>query len=160
MDLDTTNFMFEWLIDGKRFLSKDVDYCFPGPGNYNAQLNVIDMLSGEVMFNQDNYNLDLRKIEQAYISSPDTILVNEAVSLDATETFILDFEVGRYIWNTGDLSYLADSVITHTYNKPGIYTVRLGITDSAGTPEETKQTCSYKRLVVLPRRQDPLSSNE
>jgi hypothetical protein len=160
MNIDTTNFMYEWVIDGNRFRAKEVDYCFPGPGNYLAQLNVIDMLSGETMFNQDTYDLVIEDIEQAYISSPDTILVNETVILDATETFLKDFEIGRYIWNTGDLSYVADSVITHTYYKPGVFTVRLGVTEVTDTPEDTRQTCSYKRLVVLPLNPDAVSSTE
>jgi hypothetical protein len=64
------------------------------------------------------------------------------------------------VWNTGDLNYAADSVITHSYYKPGVYTIRLGVTDEADEPDENRQTCSFKRLVVLPLRQDPQTDNE
>jgi hypothetical protein len=160
MAIDTTNLMYEWLIDGKKFRAEVVDYCFPGPGNYKIQLNVLDMLSGEVMFNEADHDLVLENIEQAYIVSPDTIYVDETVILDATETYLSNFETERFVWNTGDLNYAAESVITYSYYKPGVYTIRLGVTDEADTPEENRQTCSFKRLVVLPLRQDPLSDNE
>ena len=157
MEIDTTNFMYEWLIEGKRFPTEEVDYCFNGPGNYIIQLNVIDMLSGAVMFNEATYNLDIENIEQVYITSPDTILVNEAITLDGNETNVNEFEIGRYVWNMGDLFYQADSVISHTYYKPGNYIIRLGVTNLPGTPEEIQHSCSSKRVVVLPRREDDLS---
>lgn len=160
MDIDTTNFMYEWLIEGKRYRMKEVDYCFGGPGHYHIQLNVVDMLSGEVLYNQAEHDLDIEDIQQAYITSPDTILVNESVMLDGSETFVKDFEIGHYIWSTGDLSYDAGSEITHAYYRPGVYTVRLGVTSDAEDPEAIQHTCSFKKLVVLPRGQDTLSAGE
>ena len=160
VDLDTTSLMYEWLIEGNKIRSEEADYCFEGPGAYQVQLNVIDNLSGEVMFNQATYNLKLENIEQAYILSPDTVLVNERVVLDGTETFLKDFETNKFVWNTGDLNYVSNSVITHSFYKPGIYTIRLGVVEESGTPEESRQTCTFKRLVVIPPRQDPLSENE
>lgn len=158
MDIDTTNFMYEWLIEGNRFRSKEANYCFAGPGEYNVQLNVIDMLSGEVMFNEATYNFGIENIEQAYISSPDTLLVDQEVVLDGTETYLNGFNTNRYVWNTGDLSYLADPVITHSYYKPGIYTVKLGVIDAESPEGQTRHTCSFKRIVVLPRMEEPVSS--
>jgi hypothetical protein len=160
MDIDTTNFVYEWLIEGKRFRTEEVDYCFAGPGQYQVQLNVIDMLSGAVMFNEASYDFEIEDVEQAYISSPDTVLVNENVVLDGTETFLKDFVIGRYVWNTGDLSYVAESVVSHAFNKPGIYTIRLGVLSTEENPDDTRHTCTYKRLVVLPQGQAPVSSNE
>ena len=153
MDIDTTNFVYEWLIEGNRFRSKEADYCFNGPGNYVVQLNVLDMLSGEVLFNQATYNLDIEDVEQAFIVSPDTVFVDQTLMLDATETFLPDFENNRFVWNTGDLYYAANSIISHRFYKPGIYTVKLGVVDDSGGPEQTRQTCSYKRVVVLPPAQ-------
>ena len=160
MDIDTTNFEYEWLIEGNRFRSEEADYCFAGPGTYSVQLNVIDMLSGEVMFNQATYSLDIEDIEQAYIESPDTVAVDETVILDGTETFLKSFSADRFIWNTGDLYYEANPVITHSYYKPGTYTIRLGVMNNAGTPELTRKACSYKRLVVIPQRQGPIAGKE
>ncbi|MCK4747106.1 MAG: PD40 domain-containing protein, partial [Bacteroidales bacterium] len=79
MDIDTTQYRYEWVIEDKKFRQEEVDYCFIGIGKYTIALNVIDMLSGEVLFNEATYELDIEDIEQVYISSPDTVYVNDPV---------------------------------------------------------------------------------
>jgi len=153
MNIDTTNFMYEWVIEGNRFRSKEADYCFVGPGDYVAQLNVIDVLSGEVLFNEATYNLNIEDIEQAFIVAPDTVQVDQTIILDATETYLTNYGTNRFVWNTGDLYYQADSVISHSYYKPGTYIVKLGVIDDSRGPELTRKTCSFKRVVVIPPEQ-------
>jgi len=153
MDIDTTQFRYEWVIEDKKFRQEEVDYCFVGVGNYSIVLNVIDLLSGEVLFNEATYELDIEDIEQVYISSPDTVLVNEPVQLNGTGTFLKDFTIDRYIWNMGDYNWVADTAVEHRYYQPGTYTVRLGVLNTADQPEEIQKTCGFKRIVVLPRRQ-------
>ena len=151
MDLDTTNFMYEWLIEDQKFRQESVDYCFHGVGSYTIQLNVIDMISGEVMFNQATYELDIVNIEQVYINSPDTIFVNETVTLDGNRTHLGDFQIERFYWDMGDLTRISDSTVTHAWNRPGTYRVRLGVTSVADTPEAVQKACSSKEIVVIPR---------
>ena len=149
--MDTTNFMYEWLIEDNRFREESVDYCFRGVGDYIIQLNVIDMISGEVMFNQATYELNIVNIEQVYITSPDTIYVNETIALDGNRTSLDDFQIDRYYWDMGDLTWVSDSTITHTWHKPGQYKVSLGVTSMADSPEQVKKSCSFKEIVVIPR---------
>ncbi len=151
MDMDTTNFKYEWLIEDNRFRQESVDYCFRGIGDYNIQLNVIDMISGEVMFNEATYELNIVNIEQVYISSPDTIYVNETIALDGNRTSLDNFQIDRFYWDMGDLTWVSDSTVTHTWHKPGNYKVRLGVTSIADTPEEVQKACSFKEIVVIPR---------
>jgi len=42
------------------------------------------------------------------------------------------------------------SNLTHKYYKPGIYTIRLGVTNTPAKPEDLKKSCSYRNVVVLP----------
>lgn len=151
MDLDTANFMYEWLIEDKRFRQESVDYCFRGTGDYLIQLNVIDMISGDVMFNEATYELNIVNIEQVYITSPDTIYVNETITLDGKKTNLKDFQIDRYYWDMGDLTRVSDSTVTHAWYKPGKYRVTLGVTSLADTPEEVQKACSLKEIVVMPR---------
>ncbi len=151
MDMDTTNYMYEWLIEDKPFRQESVDYCFRGPGEYLIQLNVIDMISGEVMFNQATYELDIANIRQVYISSPDTIFVDETIPLDGNRTNLEDFQIDRYYWDLGDLTWVSDSTLTHAWYKPGKYKVRLGVTSIADTQEAVQKACSFKEIVVIPR---------
>ena len=154
MDLDTTNFMYEWLIEDKRFRQESVDYCFRGTGDYNIQLNVIDMISGEVMFNEATYELNIVDIEQVYITAPDTIFVNETIAMDGHKTNLGDFQIDRYYWDMGDLTWVSDSTVTHAWYKPGKYKVSLGVTSIADTPDEVQKACSFKEVVVIPREEN------
>ena len=154
MEMDTTNYKYEWLIEDNRFRQESVDYCFRGIGDYNIQLNVIDMISGEVMFNEATYELNIVNIEQVYISSPDTIYVNETIALDGNRTSLDNFQVDRYYWDMGDLTWISDSTITHTWYKPGKFKVSLGVTSIADTPETVQKACSFKEIVVIPREEN------
>lgn len=151
IDIDTTSFMYEWRIGPRdRIRAKEADYCFAGPGNYQVQLNVIDLLTGEVLFNQASYDLTIEDIEQVYIACPDTILTNQVISFDGTRTYLKNFNVERYYWDMGDYTRVSNPTLPHSYYKPGIYTIRLGVTDNADKPEELQKSCSIKRIVVLP----------
>ena len=151
VDIDTTSYMYEWSIgETARIRAKEANYCFSGPGNYIINLNVIDLLTGEIMFNQASYDLTIEDIQQAYITCPDTILINQVIDLDGSSTNIKDFEAGRFYWDLGDYTYITGSNLSHSYYKPGIYTIRLGVTNIAEKPEDLKKSCSYRNIVVLP----------
>jgi hypothetical protein len=157
MDIDTTQFRYEWVIEGNKFRQEEVDYCFSGVGYYRIDLNVIDMLSGEVMFNEASYELDIEDIEQVYITSPDTVIVMEPVQFSSEGTYIKDYTTDRYVWNMGDHTWAAETRTEHRYFQPGTYTVKLGVMNAAEQPEQIQKTCGFKRVVVLPRGDGPAS---
>lgn len=151
MDIDTTSFMYEWRIgQHDRIRAKEADYCFPGPGDYVVQLNVIDLLTGEILFNQASNDITIEDIEQVYITCPDTIIANQVINFDGTKTYLKNFSVDRYYWDMGDYMRVSGSSLDHRYHKPGIYTIKLGVTNNADDPEELQKSCSLKRIVVLP----------
>jgi len=153
--LDTTQYRYEWVVEGEKFRQDEVDYCFGGVGQYQIALNVIDMLSGNVLFNQATYDLEIENIEQVYINSPDTIFVNDPVQFRGTETYIKDFTIDRYIWDMGDKNWVADTSVVHRYYNPGTYTIKLGVVKDADQPDQVQKTCGFKQVVVLPRRNGP-----
>lgn len=151
IDIDTTSYMYEWRIgEMERIRAKEANYCFAGPGNYTIALNVIDLLTGEIMFNQASYDLTIEDVEQVYITCPDTVLMNQVIDLDGTSTKLKDFEPGSYYWDLGDYTFTTGSNLMHSYYKPGIYTIRLGVTNTPEKPEDLKKSCTYRNLVVLP----------
>ncbi len=160
MNLDTTNYMYEWLIENDKFRQESVDYCFRGTGSYNIQLNVIDMISGEVMFNEATYELDIVNIEQVYITSPDTIFVNETISLNGNKTHLENFQIDRFYWDMGDLTRISDSTVSHAWYKPGNYRVSLGVTSLGDTPQDVRKSCSFKEIVVLPRQANATAARQ
>jgi hypothetical protein len=151
MDIDTTNLMYEWRVGDDRIRGKEAPYCFKKPGRYIIQLNVIDLLTDSVMYNEATYDFLLEDEEQVYISSPDTVFVDDPIHLGTHKTFLKDFEIDRFYWDMGDDIHRSDTAVDHRYFKPGIYTIRCGATSVAETPENVKKTCSSKRVIVLPK---------
>ncbi|KPK83575.1 MAG: hypothetical protein AMS27_12470 [Bacteroides sp. SM23_62_1] len=151
MDIDTTSFMYEWRIgQHDRIRAKEADYCFPGPGDYVVQLNVIDLLTGEILVNQAYHELTIEDIEQVYITSPDTVLAGQEINFNGTRTYLKNFNVDRYYWDMGDYTRTSNPELDHRFTRPGIYTVKLGVTNDADNPEELQKACSFKRIIVLP----------
>ncbi len=160
MDIDTTQYRYEWVIEDTKFRQETVDYCFDGVGQYSIALNVIDLLSGERLCHQATYDLEMEDIAQVYIASPETGLVNETIRLSGTNSFLKDFTIDHYFWCMDDYNWLADKTIEHRYFRPGTYTVKLGVMNAADKPEEIQKACGFKRIVVLPRDDDPGASDE
>ncbi|MBN1951816.1 MAG: PKD domain-containing protein [Bacteroidales bacterium] len=154
MDLDTTSLRYEWdLGDGTRVRKERVSHCYEEPGYYLVQLNVIDTLTGEVFFSEAAYDLNIEPIEQPYMLAPDTIRVNESVSLDASESQIRSFAVENYYWDFGDGVVETEMVTRHQYQKTGTYIVRLGLTGkNEDEPDGDHKACASKQIVVIPRR--------
>ena len=151
MEIDTTSMMYEWRVGNDRIRGLEAPYCFEKPGQYTIFLNVIDLLTDSVMYNQATYDFLLEDEEQVYISSPDTVYVDEPVHFATHKTFLKNFNIDRFYWDMGDDLHRSGTELDHRYFKPGIYTIRCGATSAAETPEEVQKTCSFKKIIVLPK---------
>lgn len=152
MNLDTTLFNYEWdLGDGTRKKGLKADHCFASTGDYTIKLNVIDLVTGEVYFNEATYDLKVEDIVQPYIASADTVYVGAEIPFSALKSN-LGFTVAGYYWDFGDATRAENSETTHNYRKPGLYNIQLGVTgavaDENAFPEKA---CVIKKITVLPR---------
>lgn len=150
-ELDTTSLKYEWDFgDGTLIRNTKVIHCFEDPGYYFVQLNVIDTLTGEVSGNEAAYDLYIEKLQQAYMLIPDTASVNENIFFDASQSHITKFTIEKYYWDFGDGAMAKDVDAEHSYTKPGVYTVRLGLTgENKDEPDKILKACSNKRIVIL-----------
>jgi hypothetical protein len=150
-ETDTTNLVYEWRVEGKRIRGREAPYCFSRPGRYIIELNVIDLLTDSVMYNQATYDFLLEDEQQVYITAPDTVFVDQTIHLDNNKTYLKNFEIERFYWDMGDDIHKSDTAVDHRYFKPGIYSVKCGATSVADTPKKVKKTCSIKKIIVLPK---------
>ena len=160
MDLDTTSLKYEWDFgDGHRVRSIDAEHCFEKSGVYIVSLNVIDTLTGEVYFSEATYELEVLRYEQPYIRIPESLKVNEAIEMDADSSVIRSFTPGDYYWDFGD-GIIEDGTVTeHTYNRAGVYYIRLGIVSADDDPEAeeidfSQRACTQKQIVVIKNTDD------
>jgi len=152
-NLDTTSLKYEWdLGDGKFVRETRVIHCYDAPGYYLVQLNVVDTLTGEISSSEAAYDLNIEKLEQPYMLSPDTARVNENVSFDASESHIKEFTIENHYWDFGDGSMLDEEDAKHSYDKPGTYIVRLGLTGAnKNDPEKLDKACANKQIIIIER---------
>lgn len=152
LEIDTTMFDYEWdLGDGTRKRGLETRHCYSKTGSYTVQLNIIDLVTKEVYFNEATYNLDVEDIMQPYITAVDTAYVGEEVKFNALKSNV-DFEIDGYYWNFGDASRAENQEASHIYNKPGIYSVELGVTSKVKNEKTLpEKACVSKKIIILKR---------
>ena len=147
---DSTLYEFEWSFgDGQRAKGIEVDHCFPGPGDYTLELNVIDKLTGEVFYTQASYPLKIEDIAQVYINAPDTVEVGEEIKFDGRKTNITDFDIYRYYWDFGDGRKTRGVEATHIYTTEGNFIVQLGVVSREDREGNSQKKGVYKNIVVV-----------
>ncbi len=152
MNLDTTLFNYEWdLGDGTRKKGLKADHCFATTGNYTVRLNVIDLVTGEVYFNEATYDLAVEDIVQPYITSADTAYVGAEIPFNALKSN-LAFTIAGYYWDFGDATRAESREAVHNFRKPGLYNIQLGVTGAVADEEAfPEKACVTKKIIVLPR---------
>lgn len=149
VELDTNLYLYEWnLGDKSKIRAIEAKHCFAGPGTYTISLNVIDKLTKEVLFNQAEYELNVEKIIQAYITCPEKIKVNEEVQFSGLESYFKDTKPGEYYWDFGDGLKGVGASVQHKYVVPGTYTIKLGVTEDNPNAKVLQEFCSFKAIVV------------
>jgi len=149
LELDTTLYLYEWdLGDKTKIRSIEAQHCYAVPGDYVISLNVIDKLTKEVLFNQAEYQHNVERIIQSFITCPDRIKINEDTQFSGLESFFKDVKAGEYYWDFGDGIKGIGASTRHTYLVPGSYTIKLGVIEDNPDVEVPKKFCSYKTIVV------------
>ena len=147
--VDTTLFYFQWdMGDGTIIRGLEADHCFKDTGTYIIRLNVLDLVTGEMQYNVAEYRFTIERIQQPYIHAPDTVRAGRSFILDASESYIKDFDTEGFYWETGDGAKYEGETITHSYAEPGTYQVRLGMLPLPGTSSGQQRACVYKFIVV------------
>lgn len=146
---DTLPFQYYWDFgDGTTADGLSADHCFPGLGSYDISLNVIDTITNLHYAKVSEYHLDIEKLNQPFITSPDTVLAGSEFKLSSHETELRDFDVDQFYWDTGDGEKFKGDSITYSFTEPGTYYVVLGAT-SMPVDGQIRQTCAYKPIEVV-----------
>jgi hypothetical protein len=141
---DTLPIAYRWEFgDGFSAMGKEVDHCFPGPGKYNVTLNAVDTLLKIDLSVVADYELDLQKTEQVYITAPDLVKVGEAAVFNAEKTYITAFEPTTYYWDFGDGEQVKGLKVSHVFKSPGRYVVK------CGTVSDSDPTLNYCSSIVV-----------
>lgn len=138
--------IYQWDINGEKRYGYEIDYCFPGPGVYQINVDIYDTIIKKTYANQASYTLELALEEQPYITSPDSVQIGKEFLLSSEKTYLPGVEIDSYYWLFSDGSLFNTKDLSHAFETAGEYQVTLGI---IGTKNgEPFKDCSYKFIVA------------
>jgi len=149
---DTMPFRYEWKFgDGNKGIGPVVEHCFKGPGTYTVQLDVVNLVTKEVTYNEKSETVVVTEIEQPYISAPDRIETNQKITLSADSTNLPGWKISQYYWNFGDETIAVGKEVPKNYIKPGTYNIQLIVTAEPEPGANVREACISKNIIVFPK---------
>jgi hypothetical protein len=146
---DTLPFRYEWKLgDGTKGIGPSVVHCYPGPGTYHVQLDVVNLVTKEVLYNEKSYDLEIMDKEQPYISAPDEVIAGQKIHLSAEKTNLPGWNISRYYWNFNDGTVIVGKDVDKVYNKPGTYTVQLIVSVDPEPGAPVREACVCKNIII------------
>jgi hypothetical protein len=147
---DSIPFEFEWDFgDGKKAMGVRADHCFDGPGTYIVSLNSVNLVTREVQKNEVSYELEVKLIEQPYITGPDTLRVGETALFESKETYLPGWIINDYYWNFGDETVAGGDNVTKSFLQSGTYEMQLIVSTEPDRNDVVREACVVKRVVVV-----------
>jgi hypothetical protein len=147
---DTLPFRYNWKFgDGTSESGVVVEHCYKNPGIYVVQLDIVNLLTKEVMRNQKSDTLEITEIEQPYISSPDRIDMGQKIDLSADKTNLPGWKIAQYYWNFGDETVATGKDVPKTYLKAGTYNVQLIVSSEPEPGGQVREACVSKNITVI-----------
>jgi len=126
--------LIEWYFgDGsthRDWLDNAVSHTYPTPGTYTVRLFVWDYF-GHVASATQDITVE-GSINAAFTAQPTSGPAPLEVFFDASASSDEDGIIVSYEWDFDDGQSGEDVAITHTYTTPGLYTVKLTVTNDVG----------------------------
>lgn len=147
---DSIPFLYRWDFgDGAGAEGVKAIHCFKGPGNYEIRLDVINLVTKEVKINEKTYDLEIKDIEQPYISAPEKCNSGQYLRFSADSTNLPGWTIARYYWNFGDETIAVGKDVDKAYFKPGAYNIQLIVTSSPDGKGVIREACVSKNITVI-----------
>jgi hypothetical protein len=148
--IDTIPFRYEWKFgDGNIADGPVVEHCYNEPGTYYVLLDIVNLVTGEIIYNDKRDTLTVKAIEQPYITAPDTIYTDQKMILSAAATNLPGWKIEKYNWNFGDDTIGSGMEVEKAYKKPGIFTVKLIVSTEPESGGIVRSRCVSKNILVI-----------
>lgn len=155
MEIDSLPLRYEWNFgDGEKVMSEEAEHCFPGPGSYTIQLNIIDNNTGNTFFTQTSYELEITDQVQPYITSEDAFVRSRNMHFSGLNSNLPEFDISEYYWDFGDGNYSRGAEVDHIFEKQGTYQVVMGVTGPPDPNGYIQKECVYKMVNILKDNQE------
>lgn len=142
--------VYEWEMgDGTKKRGNEARHCYQKPGSYTIQLNVVDLISDQVLINEASFELTIDSIVGPYIESLDTAIVGLPITFSGIKSTLPASKISKYTWDYGNGQTFYGGKSIFTYNAEGANTVRMNLTYTEDTSKVAKNICVFKDVLVL-----------
>lgn len=155
IEIDTLRLDYMWDFGDESINNgTSTTHCFPGPGTYTINLNVIDRKTGRFFFRKLSYNIEISNIEQPFINCPEVAVAGESLTLDGLQSYCPGYSIEGYYWDFGDGTKNIGEKVIHKFNRSGEFDIRLGlILKSEASGNFVRRTVTKKVLVFQSERE-------
>ncbi len=133
-DRDGAIARYAWdLGDGTVAPDQEVTHSFASPGTYEVALTVDDGLALNNSRDQATLDFPVNREPRAEAGPDRVICPGEPVTFDGSMSVDWDGKLVRQTWDFGDGTTMEGEQVAHAFEKPGVYDVRLAVTDDSGS---------------------------
>ncbi|MCL2073853.1 MAG: PKD domain-containing protein [Marinilabiliaceae bacterium] len=141
---DTIPVKYQWTFsDGRKEFGVEVDHCFSGPGYYEIELSVIDLVTDEHLYTVASYPFDIEKPQQVYFYLPEKTRAGTSFTMEAELTGFGDVENVRYFWSVNDSEPVTGKTFKYDFRRRGNYIIRC-----EAYWDNNRKICSQRSLIV------------
>lgn len=126
-----TNYLWDF-GDGTKTSDGYAAHSYSRPGKYRAKLTVTDNSNTSTSSSSDERIITVNAAPLARAGT-DTIITTSVVKLDGSQSVDSDGGIAEYFWDFGDGSTSSEVKPVHVYSSPGVYKIKLVVTDNTET---------------------------
>ena len=124
---------YNWTFgDGQSESGAKVSHPYDKPGKYNTKLQVRDNSTTSTQYDDEGLLVTVNFPPVAN-AGQDQLVTSSEVQFDGTKSSDADGKITEYFWEFGDGRTSNKAAPKHTFGNPGIYNVKLMVTDDSKT---------------------------
>jgi PKD repeat protein len=133
-------FLWDFGMNGSTTSTYQVIYSYEEDGDYEVTLTITDKSHDVRLSVEETYIIHvLNRDPYAMINADPDGIAGEAILVNGKDSYDVDGDVEQYSWDWGDElkePFSNESTAQHSYEKPGIYVVKLWVMDNDGGVSE------------------------
>ncbi|MDN2579020.1 PKD domain-containing protein [Aquibium sp. ELW1220] len=119
--------------DGSNATGPAAVHVFAQPGTYSVSVKGPIDRAGEVLLTPVARLVKVNRPPAAIIEAERKTCPGQTVRFDASRSFDADGAIASYDWDFGDGHLATGPQVSHTFDRPGTYAVRMKATDTSGS---------------------------
>ena len=150
-DKDGDILSFTWnLGDGTFAEGKEITHYYNSAGSYPILLTANDGNNLSNSITTAQIKVKINSVPIANAGADEIICSGDIVTLDASQSYDVDGDLLKYEWDFGDSTFSNGITVNKSYNTPGLYSVKLKVTDNSGLECNYSYDTKILRVVDSP----------